>query len=77
MAKLIHDEAPMIPLHYQFELTGVNNRVKNYDVAPGAKLTWKDVAVTSDKEKQRNKKIAPGIYIHARSYFYLPSFSYY
>ena len=28
MAKLIHDEAPMIPLHYQFELTGVNNRVK-------------------------------------------------
>ncbi|MGE7634700.1 oligopeptide ABC transporter substrate-binding protein [Bacillus paramycoides] len=47
--KLIHDEAPMIPLHYQFELTGVNNRVKNYDVAPGAKLTWKDVAVTSDK----------------------------
>ncbi|WP_242294286.1 oligopeptide ABC transporter substrate-binding protein [Bacillus cereus group sp. BfR-BA-01381] len=47
--KLIHDEAPMIPLHYQFELTGVNNRVKNYDVAPGAKLTWKDVVVTSDK----------------------------
>lgn len=47
--KLIHDEAPMIPLHYQFELTGVNNRVKDYDVAPGAKLTWKDVAVTSDK----------------------------
>ncbi|PEB53737.1 oligopeptide ABC transporter substrate-binding protein [Bacillus pseudomycoides] len=47
--KLMHDEVPMIPLHYQFELTGVNNRVKNYDVAPGSKLTWKDVAVTSEK----------------------------
>ena len=47
--KLMHDEVPMIPLHYQFELTGVNNRVKNYDVAPGSKLTWKDVTVTSEK----------------------------
>ncbi|MEH7455782.1 oligopeptide ABC transporter substrate-binding protein [Bacillus sp. JJ1127] len=47
--KLMHDEVPMIPLHYQFELTGVNNRVKNYDIAPGAKLTWKDVTVTSEK----------------------------
>ncbi|MFJ8530766.1 oligopeptide ABC transporter substrate-binding protein [Bacillus sp. NPDC094106] len=47
--KLMHDEVPMIPLHYQFELTGVNNRVKNYDIAPGTKLTWKDVAVTSEK----------------------------
>lgn len=47
--KLMHDEVPMIPLHYQFELTGVNNRVKNYDIAPGSKLTWKDVTVTSEK----------------------------
>ena len=28
MAKLIHDEAPMIPIHYTFDLTGVNKRVK-------------------------------------------------
>ncbi|HHT7085975.1 oligopeptide ABC transporter substrate-binding protein [Bacillus anthracis] len=47
--KLIHDEVPLIPLHYKFELKGINNRVKNYDIAPGAKLTWKDVTVTSDK----------------------------
>ncbi|AKR07802.1 MULTISPECIES: oligopeptide ABC transporter substrate-binding protein [Bacillus cereus group] len=47
--KLIHDEVPLIPLHYKFELTGVNNRVKDYDVAPGSKLTWKDVTVTSEK----------------------------
>ncbi len=26
--KLIHDEAPMIPIHYTFDLTGVNKRVK-------------------------------------------------
>lgn len=52
--KLIHDEVPLIPLHYKFELTGVNNRVKNYDVAPGSKLTWKDVAVTSEKPEVEN-----------------------
>ena len=28
--KLIHDEVPLIPLHYQFDLRGVNNRVKDY-----------------------------------------------
>ena len=52
MAKLIHDEAPMIPIHYTFDLTGVNKRVKNYDVNTEVnQITshWKDVTVTSEK----------------------------
>ncbi|MFT4139164.1 MAG: ABC transporter substrate-binding protein, partial [Bacillus sp. (in: firmicutes)] len=50
--KLIHDEAPMIPIHYTFDLTGVNKRVKNYDVNTEVnQITshWKDVTVTSEK----------------------------
>lgn len=52
MAKLIHDEAPMIPIHYTFDLTGVNKRVKDFDVnAEVNQITshWKDVTVTSEK----------------------------
>ncbi|AOY14244.1 ABC transporter substrate-binding protein [Bacillus sp. ABP14] len=50
--KLIHDEAPMIPIHYTFDLTGVNKRVKDFDVnAEVNQITshWKDVTVTSEK----------------------------
>lgn len=50
--KLIHDEAPMIPIHYTFDLTGVNKRVKDFNVnAEVNQITsqWKDVTVTSEK----------------------------
>ena len=50
--KLIHDEAAMIPIHYTFDLTGVNKRVKDFNVnAEVNQITsqWKDVTVTSEK----------------------------
>ncbi|ABY41835.1 oligopeptide ABC transporter substrate-binding protein [Bacillus mycoides] len=47
--KLIHDEVPLIPLHYKFDLKGVNNRVKDYKYTPEDQYKWGNVSVTSDK----------------------------
>ncbi|HDR8185612.1 TPA: oligopeptide ABC transporter substrate-binding protein [Bacillus thuringiensis] len=47
--KLIHDEVPMIPLHYKFDLKGINNRVKDYKYTPEDQYKWGKVSVTSDK----------------------------
>ncbi|MFJ1104322.1 oligopeptide ABC transporter substrate-binding protein [Bacillus sp. RA(2023)] len=47
--KLIHDEVPLIPLHYKFDLKGVNNRVKDYKYTPVDQYKWGNVSVTSDK----------------------------
>ncbi len=80
--KLIHDEAPMIPIHYTFDLTGLNKRVKNFNLDPGIHTVtsqWKDVTVTSEKTRSRKIiiKIALSIYLLLRAIFYLQSFSYY
>ncbi|WP_346817615.1 oligopeptide ABC transporter substrate-binding protein [Bacillus paramobilis] len=47
--KLVHDEVPLIPLHYKFDLKGVNNRVKDYKYTPEDQYKWGKVSVTSDK----------------------------
>lgn len=47
--KLVHDEVPLIPLHYKFELIGVNNRVKDYKYNPEDRYKWGNVTVTSEK----------------------------
>ena len=42
----------MIPIHYTFDLTGVNKRVKGFNVNTEVnQITsqWKDVTVTSEK----------------------------
>ncbi|BDG35319.1 oligopeptide ABC transporter substrate-binding protein [Saccharococcus caldoxylosilyticus] len=46
---LMNEEVPVIPTLYRSIIYAVNNRVKNFTVDPSSKLTWKDVAVTSEQ----------------------------
>jgi peptide/nickel transport system substrate-binding protein len=50
--QLIHDEVPLFPLEYRYEITGTNARVKDYTVDLDSKLGLHDVAVTSDKPEK-------------------------
>lgn len=47
--KLMNEEVPVIPTLYRSAIYAVNNRVANFTVDPGSKLTWKDVGVTSEQ----------------------------
>lgn len=47
--QLMNEEVPVIPTLYRFSILAVNNRVANFTVDPGSKLTWKDVGVTSEQ----------------------------
>ncbi|GGE56896.1 oligopeptide ABC transporter substrate-binding protein [Priestia taiwanensis] len=44
--KLIHDEAPLVPIDYRYDIYGVNTRVKNFDKTYGTKVGYHDIAVT-------------------------------
>jgi peptide/nickel transport system substrate-binding protein len=47
--QLIHDEIPLFPLEYRYEIFGTNARVKDYTVDLDSKLGFHDISVTSDK----------------------------
>lgn len=44
--KLIHDEVPVIPTLFRYQLTGVNDRVTGYDFLAGRQYQWHNVGVT-------------------------------
>jgi peptide/nickel transport system substrate-binding protein len=47
--KLVHEEAPLVPLDNRYDLVGTNVRVKNYDISPDSPFGLNDLTVTSEK----------------------------
>ncbi|MGM9988354.1 MAG: oligopeptide ABC transporter substrate-binding protein [Bacillaceae bacterium] len=54
----VHDEVPLIPTLFRYELIGVNNRVKGYDVTPGKASPGRgpihEISLTNE-ESEKNK----------------------
>ncbi|MGX7108597.1 oligopeptide ABC transporter substrate-binding protein [Facklamia miroungae] len=46
--EFMHEEVPVIPTLWRYELTAVNKRVSNWDVEIGADLDWSKVGVTAE-----------------------------
>ncbi|MBF6978026.1 oligopeptide ABC transporter substrate-binding protein [Aerococcaceae bacterium zg-BR22] len=47
--KYMMEELPIIPTLYRYNITAVNNRVKNYDIKVGSDLSLADVELTAEE----------------------------